>query len=85
MIAALVAPNWGQKMDFFHSDYEFVNNCGYCDYQRQKVYVRTSKTLKKIARKTGPRGEQHNRKLRVTKQIQIASRKCPACKSSNLI
>ena len=30
---------WG-KVAFVHDDFEFVNNCAYFDYQRQRVFVR---------------------------------------------
>jgi hypothetical protein len=66
---------WG-KVRFFHPDFEYINDCAYFDYQRQRVFVRTSKTLKKNRKKLGV---QHNRKLRVSRRIQITSSKCPAC------
>jgi predicted RecB family nuclease len=66
---------WGQT-NFFHSDLEFVNNCAYFDYQRQKVFVRTSKTLKKHRRVLGTH---RNRKLRVSQRVEISGTKCPSC------
>ena len=36
------ARKWGQ-INFVHPDYEFINDCAYFDYQRQRVFVRTSK------------------------------------------
>ncbi|MFC1805700.1 TM0106 family RecB-like putative nuclease [Planctomycetota bacterium] len=72
---------WGRQA-FVHADFDYVNNCGYFDYQRQKVYVRTSKTIRRAVRK--PR-EQRNRKLRVNERISIVSRKCPRCGSGELL
>ncbi len=38
---------WG-KVDFLLPEFEQINNCAYFDYQREKVLVRTNKTIKKI-------------------------------------
>ena len=35
------------RVNFFHPDYEYINDCAYFDYQRERVYVRTSRTLRK--------------------------------------
>ena len=69
---------WG-PVAFFHPEYEYINRCAYFDYQRQRVFVRTSKTIRRRIRKTG-RKVFHNRKLRVSKHIRIESKKCPVCK-----
>ena len=37
---------WG-KVPFVHPDYEYINKCAYFDYQRERVYIRTSKILRK--------------------------------------
>ena len=72
--------NFG-SVNFFHSDYAFVNKCGYFDYQRERVYIRTSKTL----RKTQGRQVKHKwPKLRPSKRINITSSSCPACKSHEI-
>ena len=36
------------KIAFVFPELDFVNKCAYFDYQREKVYVRTSKVLKGI-------------------------------------
>jgi predicted RecB family nuclease len=64
------------RIQFFHPDYQHINDCGHFDYQRQRVYVRTSKLLKQSRR--GPR-RYRNRTLRVSQRVQIIGRKCPAC------
>ena len=74
---------WGD-VNFFHPDYEYINRCAYFDYQRQRVFVRTSKRIRRSVRKAGPK-TQHNRKLRVSQRINIVSSKCPVCKSTNLV
>jgi predicted RecB family nuclease len=78
----LGAVNRRGKIEFFHPDYQYINNCAHFDYQRERVYVRTSKTLKKNRRK--PRTHR-NRKLRVRRRVQIVSRKCPACGSADIV
>jgi hypothetical protein len=75
------ARKWG-KVRFFHPDFEYVNDAAYFDYQRQRVFVRTSKTLKKHYKRLG---RQENRKLRVSRRIQITSSKCPGCGGREII
>jgi predicted RecB family nuclease len=71
-----------RRVCFFHPDFAYINNCAYFDYQRQRVFVRTSRTLKKNHKR---RHEQQNRKLRVSRQFQITSSKCPACHGTDII
>jgi predicted RecB family nuclease len=71
---------WG-KVDFRNDDFNFVNKCSYFDYQRQRVYIRTSKTIKKHARLPG---SQRNRKLHPNKEIEITALKCPFCGDQNI-
>jgi len=73
---------WGD-VDFFHPDYQYINRCAYFDYQRRRVFVRTSRTIRKSVRKVGTK-QHHIRRLRVSQRISIASSKCPFCKSTNL-
>jgi predicted RecB family nuclease len=72
---------WG-KVRFFHPDFEYVNDCAYFDYQRQRVFVRASKILKRNRKRPG---RQVNRKLRVSRRVQITSSKCPACRGGEII
>ncbi|MCI0458922.1 MAG: IS66 family transposase [Gemmataceae bacterium] len=71
-----------RRVSFFHPDFEFINNCAYFDYQRQRVFVRTSKTLKKHRKR---RHEERNRKLRVSRRVQITRSKCPSCGRTDII
>ena len=70
------------RVRFFHPDFEHISNCAHFDYQRQRVFVRTSKILKKN-RKRPTRNE--NKKLRVGRYIEITSDKCPECGSTEII
>src|SRR5262249_17391438 len=71
---------WG-RVSYVHSDYEFINDCAYFDYQRERVFVRTSTGLR---RRTREQGKSRNRKIRVTEEITARSRMCPFCESENL-
>jgi RNase_H superfamily len=70
------------RVNFVHSEFEFVNKCAYFDYQRQRVFVRTSKMIKKHGRKPGL---WRNRRIRASQLVDIASSKCPACGDTNLV
>jgi predicted RecB family nuclease len=64
------------RVHFFHPDFEHISHCAHFDYQRQRVFVRTSKVLKKN-RKRPTRNE--NKKLKVGRYIEIISDRCPEC------
>src|SRR4051794_30374795 len=72
---------WGRTR-FVHPEYNFINDCAYFDYQRQRVFVRTNRVLRK-RRKTRT-GLHHNRKVRKSKDYLIVETKCPSCGSSDL-
>lgn len=71
---------WG-RVKFVHPEYEFINNCAYFNYQRDRVYIRTSRTLRKNKAKLA---KKHNRRLRITKHLQILASACPFCNSSEI-
>jgi len=72
---------WG-KVPFVHPDYEYINNCAYFDYQRERVYIRTSKTLRK--RRAGKKPSP-NRMLRASQQVMVEASQCPMCQSRDVI
>jgi len=72
---------WG-RVNFVNPDYEYVNNCAYFDYQRERVYIRTSKILRK---NKANRKTYSYLKLRASKRLVIFASKCPACKSKKVI
>jgi predicted RecB family nuclease len=72
---------WG-KVAFVHEDFEFVNNCAYFDYQRQRVFLRGRKTPGHRRRRSGV---QQNRKIRPTRRVEIKASKCPACGGRDLV
>jgi predicted RecB family nuclease len=64
------------KIEFFHPDYELINKCAHFDYQRQHVYVRTSKSLKRSRARTR---KCLNRTVRISQKIRVVDQKCPSC------
>jgi hypothetical protein len=70
-----------RRVNFVHPDYEFINNCAYFDYQRERVFVRTSPGLRKRIPK---RGKNRNSRLRVSRRVTVLSQECPLCKSRDL-
>jgi len=55
--------------------------CAYFDYQRHKVYVRTSPNLRKINRSTRAQTRKRNK---ASKSIEFRAYKCIRCKSHNI-
>ena len=84
-VDALTRPKkWG-PVNFFHTEFGFINKCAYFDYQRERVHVRTSKTIRRNVKKSQKeRGYHVNAKLRCTQRIEIISAACPACKSRSV-
>jgi hypothetical protein len=72
---------WG-PVRFFHADFDYINGCAYFDYQRQRVFVRTSKTLKKNRRR---QAAYRNRKVRVSQRVEITSNRCPSCGGAEIV
>jgi hypothetical protein len=68
------------KISFVFPELDFVNKCAYFDYQRERVYVRTSKTLKGV-RKVKRRGA---RRTRPNTRIELSTNRCPCCGSKRL-
>ena len=73
---------WGSNR-FVHPEFSFINDCAYFDYQRERVFVRTSKTLRR--RKKPRKGVRHNRTLRKSKDYVIINTTCPSCNSCDLV
>jgi hypothetical protein len=80
-IDALAFPRKSGSIDFVNPDFAVVNKLAYFDYQRERVYVRTSRTLQKnVARSKG----RVNRKLRVSKEVLVEARRCSHCRSEEI-
>jgi predicted RecB family nuclease len=67
--------------NFAFPELEYVNQCAYFEYQRDKVFLRTNKTLRRVhARKV----QRRTRKLRVNRRIVIRSLRCPFCQGKSI-
>jgi predicted RecB family nuclease len=64
------------KISFVFPELDFVNKCAYFDYQREKVYVRTSKTLKGIQK---VKRRERRGTSRPNAQIELLTNRCPFC------
>lgn len=70
---------WG-KARFESKDFEAVNKCAYFDYQRSKVYLRTSKAVGKALRRE--RGSK-SRTNRIDRRL-VTPEKCPNCANDRI-
>jgi hypothetical protein len=61
---------------FAFPELEYVNQCAYFDYQRDKVFLRTNKRLRRVH---AHRERRRGKKLRVNRRIVIRSLRCPFC------
>ena len=74
-------PDWGDTA-FALPDFSFVNERAYFDYQRDKVFIRTSKTLRKSQ---GPkRTKRWKKNRRVNREVELGSQSCPFCGGTDL-
>jgi predicted RecB family nuclease len=72
---------WG-RAKFALQDFDHVNRCAWFDYQREKVYLRTSKTIRKACRHHRERAKRA--KLPVNRKLEIRSHTCPRCKGKRI-
>lgn len=73
-------PNYG-NLDYVSEDIEVITKCAYFEYQRNKIFFRTNKNIRKVnQRKT----KQLKLKLKTNKKFAFASYKCPFCKSKKI-
>ena len=78
--ASTTSWEFGQQ-HFAFPELEYVSRCAYFDYQRDKIFLRTNKTLRRLhARKVRRRVK----KLRVNRRIVIRSLRCPFCRGRTI-
>src|SRR5262249_13101420 len=63
---------------FALQEFDYVNRCAYFDYQREKVFLRTSKAIRRACVRN--RKGRKRATLQVNREIQIESDTCPRCK-----
>jgi predicted RecB family nuclease len=74
-------PDW-RVTAFALPDFAFVNERAYFDYQRDKVFIRTNKTLRK--RQVRKRTKRWKKNRRVNREVEISSESCPFCGETEL-
>ena len=71
------------KNAFSMPELEYINQAAYWDYQREKIYVRSSPQLKRVSRR---RARGRAKTLPVNRIIECSPpSSCPKCKSPNII
>jgi len=70
---------WGNPR-FESEDFEAVNKCAYFDYQRSKVYLRTSKVVRRALRREQRSKSEINR---IDKRL-VTPEECPNCGSGRI-
>jgi predicted RecB family nuclease len=73
-------PKWG-PVNFVHPDYAYINDCAYFDYQRERVFVRGNRALKRRLARTW---KHRNRRLRVSQRVEVTAARCPACGGTDI-
>ncbi|MCX7424571.1 MAG: IS66 family transposase [Planctomycetia bacterium] len=68
---------------FFSPDLEWINRCAYFDYQRERVYIRTSEAVKKSEQRKRRRQQVKHR----VNSVVVCTRPelCPFCSAPNVI
>lgn len=67
----------------FFPEIEFINECSYFDYQREKVYAKTKHSIKKV-KNTGAREKKYFYDLKPDKAVELKQQSCDNCKSELL-
>ena len=65
---------------FTIQDFDHVNQCAYFDYQREKVFLRTSKVVKRACLHLRKR----LRRPKATQVVEIRDHSCPTCKGKRI-
>ncbi len=71
------------RQTFSLPDLEFINECAYFDYQRERVFLRTNDTIRRI--QTAKDKRERARKLRINKTINVRKNTCPSCEGTGLV
>jgi predicted RecB family nuclease len=70
------------KADFTIADFAFANDRAYFDYQRDRVYLRTNRALRRnLTKRLRKRGKKN---LRPNRNVVIAAQVCPGCAGRTL-
>jgi Transposase IS66 family/RNase_H superfamily len=70
------------KQEFFCPELEAINRCAYSDYQRDKVYLRTSPEMRKSLQR---KQRADKRRLKVNEEVKCARPEaCPGCSGTKV-
>lgn len=70
------------RVKFAVQNLDLVNRCAWFNYQREKVYLRTSKAVREACGHHRKRSKR--KKLRMTRKVEIKSHTCPRCKGKRI-
>lgn len=70
------------RATFALKDFDYVNRCAYFDYQRDKVYLRTSKAVRQACLRQLKKRKRA--KPPVNREVEIKSNVCPGCKGKRI-
>jgi hypothetical protein len=73
--------DWGGK-NFALPEFDHISKCAYFDYQREKVFFRTSKAVRSACARD--RVRRRVAKLPVNREVEIKSGTCPRCKGKRI-
>ena len=73
--------NW-RAVKFAQPEFEFINRRAYFDYQQERVYIRSSKNIRKAKTR---KISSPNRSLSASEKITLFSSECPICKSKDVL
>jgi predicted RecB family nuclease len=68
------------RAKFSLPDFDHVNQCAYFDYQREKVFLRTSKVIRKACMNRRKR----RRRLRASRVVELRDDACPFCQGTRI-
>jgi predicted RecB family nuclease len=75
-------PHQWCRVKFAIEDFDHVNRCAWFDYQREKVFLRTSKVVRTACLRH--RKRRKRAKLPVNREVEIKSDVCPYCQGNRL-
>jgi predicted RecB family nuclease len=61
-------------------DFDYINQCAYFDYQREKVFVRTNERIRHVHGKKQPRTQ----RVKANRRVEIRCVKCIFCKGTDI-
>jgi hypothetical protein len=81
MVATASRREWC-RAKFAVEDFDYVNRCAWFDYQREKVFLRTSKAVRRAC----PRYPTRRKRAKppANRQIEIMSTRCPFCNGTRI-